>query len=173
MLHQAEMDHKIEEEKRKLYREQQKKYNDDLEKQVKEYKEKTKKNLIECGSIIKSKEEIERELLRQKLLTKETHLLQMDEHQKNKLENRTRTLLEKQIYDDFVRKQKEDEERKKLSEKSRKNLIAANLRGSYDLQAQMKKREFLSEKQLDKKIIETQASSWPFVDYESKKVWIL
>ena len=173
VIHKAEVEKKMDEDKRKLHKEQQRKYKEELDLQALEAREKAKKNILKGGGFVLSKEDQERLAQQRKKATHEELLREMEEHKNINIHDKSRAMLENQVFEEYLKLQKETDEKKKNEELLKKNQIAANLRSSYASHAQAKRAEVDLQREIDRKMLGQEAAVWPMVDSESKKVtWL-
>ena len=170
--HHAEVEQQILEDEKHINRERQKKYKEDLDRQCIEATSKRSgaKKKENCGNLELFKDQREKELLERQKATKNEIMREMEEHQQYVMVEKSREQAEKGAYEQYLRKLEENEIKKKAEEQERKYHLASSLRLSYIEQEQFKKQKAAALKDLDKKLLEVEKTSWPHDDYEKKKV---
>jgi len=175
MAHQAEAEQLLLDEEKRLYRERQKHYKEDLDRQhsdvISRRKNKLDPNRQELNSISGlDSERREREILERKKAATMELKREMQEREQYVSAERTRELMEKSDYQLFLNRLEENDQRMQAYNKERKLQLANNLRQSYNQQEIGKKQLSVMEKYNDARLLEQQQKQWPVIDFEKKKV---
>jgi len=176
MAHQAETDQMVQNEEKRLYKERQKLYKGDLDRQYSEAMtrrlSKQEQKMPELNKIITGldSERRDKEIKERKIAATIELAREMKEREMCMVDEKIRESSEKNDYRQFLNRLEENEQRIHSFQKERKLQLANALRQSYNQQELEKKQIAAIEKYNDARLLEQQERQWPVIDYEKRKL---
>jgi len=171
--HQADVERRVEEDEKRLYKERQKRYKEDLDKQYHEaMTQRTKRSggkTLEGVGLQLYKEDREKELQDRRQAARVELLREMHERQECLVVEKSKEMAEKSEYEQCMKLLEENDTKKKMEERERKQQLASALRVSYGEQELKKRQSCLTEREIDKKLMEQERMNWPIIDYEKQR----
>lgn len=175
ILQQAEADHQLQNEEKRLYKERQRLYKDFLDRQKNEAGTRRYTKIDQQMPQGESTLGIDSEMReyqfkeRKKAATLEV-LREMKEREQYNMAEKAKEEKEKFDYNQFLNMMEQNDLKMQAFNKERRNHVVNSLRRSYGEQEIHKKQLSMAQKLNDIKLLEQQQQQWPVIDIERKRV---